>query len=68
MNILYFPNPILRQKSVKLNKINKEDLVLANNMMKIMLNAPGVGLAANQIGVLKQIITINIKDNENNNC
>ena len=29
-------------------------------MMEIMLNAPGVGLAANQIGILKKIITINI--------
>jgi len=31
-----------------------------------MKNAPGVGLAANQIGILKKIITINIQDSENN--
>ena len=34
-------------------------------MMKIMNNAPGIGLAAPQIGILKKIITINIKETEN---
>ena len=33
-------------------------------MMQIMLNAPGVGLAANQIGILKQIVTIFFVDQE----
>ena len=33
-------------------------------MMKIMMTAPGICLAANQIGVLKQIVTIHIQDNE----
>ena len=31
-----------------------------------MKDAPGVGLAANQIGILKQIVTVHIKDKENN--
>ena len=43
--------------------IEKEDFLIAEEMMEIMLNAPGVGLAANQIGILKKIITINIKKN-----
>ena len=33
-------------------------------MMQIMLKAPGVGLAANQIGILKQIVTIFFVDQE----
>ena len=33
-------------------------------MIEIMKKAPGVGLAANQIGVLKQIVTVHIKDKE----
>ena len=64
--ILYVPHPILRQKSLELKNIENEDLYLAEEMMEIMLKAPGVGLAANQVGVLKKIITINIKDQENN--
>ena len=34
--------------------------------MEIMMKVPGVGLAANQIGVLKKIVTINIQDKEKN--
>ena len=33
-------------------------------MMQIMIKAPGVGLAANQIGILKQIVTIFFVDQE----
>ena len=64
--VLYVPHPILRQKSLDLKSIEKEDLLLAEEMMDIMIKAPGVGLAANQIGVLKKIVTINIQDKEKN--
>ena len=64
--ILYVPHPILRQKSLYLKTIQQEDLLLAEEMMDIMMNAPGAGLAANQIGVLKKIVTINIQDKEKN--
>ena len=62
--ILYVPHPILRQKSLHLKSIEKEDLLLAEEMMDIMIRVPGVGLAANQIGVLKKIITVNIQNKE----
>ncbi len=64
--ILLVPHPILRQKAKDIKEIKEEDIFIAKEMMKIMNNAPGVGLAANQIGVLKKIITINIQDEENN--
>ena len=64
--ILYVPNPILRQRSEDLKDIQKEDLLIAEEMMDIMVGAPGVGLAANQIGILKKIVTINIQDKEKN--
>ena len=66
MEILLVPNPVLRQKAIKLKSISKEDIKIANQMMEVMLKAPGVGLAANQIGILKQIVTINFEDKENN--
>lgn len=64
--ILFVPNPILRQKAIYLNKISKEDINISKKMINIMIEAPGVGLAANQIGILKRIITINIHDQKNN--
>ena len=66
MEILLVPHPVLRQKASKLKSISKEDIKIANHMMEVMIKAPGVGLAANQIGILKQIVTINFEDNENN--
>ena len=64
--ILFVPHPILRQKSLELKNIEQEDFLLAEEMMEIMKRAPGVGLSANQIGVLKKIVTINIQDKEKN--
>ena len=55
MEILIVPNPILRKKANRLKKIQEQDIKIANKMMEIMNKAPGVGLAANQVGILKQI-------------
>ncbi len=66
MEILLVPHPILRQKAKKLQSVTAEDIKIANLMMESMIKAPGVGLAANQVGILKQIITINFEDKENN--
>ena len=62
--ILFVPNPILRQKAKTLTKITAEDLDISKRMIDIMIKSPGVGLAANQIGILKKIITINIRGDE----
>jgi peptide deformylase len=64
--ILFIPHPILRQKSQKIKKITQKETDIAKRMIDIMLKAPGVGLAANQIGILKQIITVNIPDQKKN--
>ena len=61
-NILLVPNPILRQKAKKLLKITRKEIDISKKMIDIMLSAPGVGLAANQIGVLYKIVTVNISD------
>tara|TARA_B100001287_G_C22669388_1_gene524540 strand:- start:37 stop:552 length:516 start_codon:yes stop_codon:yes gene_type:complete len=62
--LLYVPNPFLRQKAKKIEIVGEEELKIANKMKEIMLRAPGVGLAANQIGILKQIVTIYFIDKE----
>ena len=62
--LVYVPNPLLRQKADKINSVGNDEIKIAKKMMKIMLEAPGVGLAANQIGILKQIVTIFFVDQE----
>ena len=57
--IYYIPHPILRQKSKLIEKITSKEIDISKTMTDIMIENSGVGLAANQIGVLKQIITIN---------
>ena len=64
--ILIVPHPLLRQKTKPLTKVTEEDIILSNKMLGIMKKAPGVGLAANQIGILKSIVTVIIQNPEKN--
>ena len=68
MEILLVPHPILRQKAKKLEDIREEDIKIANKMMDTMKKAPGIGLAAVQIGILKRLVVIDLsKDEEKKN-
>ena len=66
--ILTEPNKILRQISLTVKKIEKEEQILMDDMLETMYDAKGIGLAAIQIGIPKRIIVMDIsKDNEKNN-
>ena len=66
--ILTEPNKILRQISLPVKKVGKEEQTLMNDMLETMYDAKGIGLAAIQIGIPKRIIVMDIfKDNEKNN-
>ena len=58
--ILFVPNSSLRQHAKSLKKVTSKEIDISKKMIEIMLRAPGVGLAANQIGILKKIVTVNI--------
>ncbi len=64
LTILTFPHPILRRKAGKVTRFDDELKQLAADMAETMYEAPGVGLAANQIGVLQQLIVIDISREE----
>tara|TARA_B100000214_G_scaffold39507_1_gene24769 strand:+ start:7 stop:531 length:525 start_codon:yes stop_codon:yes gene_type:complete len=59
-NILTEPNKILRQVSLPVEKIGKEEQVLMDDMLETMYMAKGIGLAAIQVGVPKRIIVMDI--------
>ena len=65
-NILKEPDKILRQVSLSVEKVGKEEQSLMDDMLETMYEAKGIGLAAIQIGVPKRIIVMDIsnKDNE----
>ena len=67
-NIVIEPDPILRKKSNILEKVDDELRILLDDMLETMYAAPGIGLAAVQIGILKRLIVIDIsKDKEKKN-
>ena len=56
--ILQLPDPVLRKVSKPVQKIDDEIKRLIKDMFETMYDAPGVGLAAIQIGVAKRVVTI----------
>jgi peptide deformylase len=58
--ILTEPNKILRQVSLPVEKVGKEERQLMDDMLETMYDAKGIGLAAIQIGVPKRIIVMDI--------
>ena len=63
-NIIIEPDPILRKKSDLLEKVDDNIRNLMQDMLKTMYDAPGIGLAAVQIGILKRLIVIDISRDE----
>jgi len=55
-------DPILRQKAKKVRKIDDSIQKLIDDMIETMQDAPGVGLAANQVGVLLRVIVMEIPE------
>ena len=62
--ILTEPNKLLRQVSKIVDKVGNEERSLMDDMLDTMYNAPGIGLAAIQVGVPKRIIVMDISRDE----
>jgi peptide deformylase len=58
--ILCYPDPELKKKSVPVTVINDKLVELVRDMAETMYDAPGVGLAAPQIGVHQRVIVIDV--------
>ena len=59
--ILTEPNKILRQKSLNVEKVDGDLQQLMDDMIETMYAAPGIGLAAIQVGVPKRVIVLDIE-------
>jgi peptide deformylase len=59
-----YPDPVLRKKTASVGAIDEDLCRLIDDMVETMHAAPGVGLAANQVGVPLQIAVIDIGDHE----
>ncbi len=60
LEILTYPNPILLKKAEKVTEFNDELRTLCKNMLFTMYKAPGVGLAAPQVGKSIRLFVIDV--------
>ena len=60
MKILTLPDPVLKKKSDPIDDVNDKIKELMDKMLNTMYKAPGIGLAAPQIGINKRIIVMDV--------
>ena len=61
-NVVKYGDPILRKKSRTVEVFDRRIATLVEDMFETMYEANGVGLAAPQVGVLKQIVVMDVDD------
>ena len=59
-----YPDDVLRQKAAPITKFDDQLKKIARDMAETMYAAPGVGLAANQVGLPIQLIVVDLRDEE----
>lgn len=59
-DILVVPDPVLKQVSQPVERVDDDLRALMDDMLETMYDAPGIGLAAIQIGVPKQVIVMDL--------
>ena len=64
LDIVKDPDPVLRKKAIKVRRADDGIRQLANDMFETMLDAPGVGLAAPQVGKSLRLIVVHVPEDE----
>lgn len=62
--IVTLPDPILRKLSAPVERVDDELRQLMDDMLETMYAAPGVGLAAVQVGVPRRLVVIDVADDD----
>jgi peptide deformylase len=62
LHILRYPDPRLHKIAAPVEEVNESIRILVRDMAETMYAAPGVGLAATQVNVHKQVIVIDASD------
>jgi peptide deformylase len=62
--ILETPDPFLRQISTPVERVDDDVRALVADMLETMYDAPGIGLAAVQVGVAKRLLVIDLQEQE----
>lgn len=62
LEVLRYPNSVLRKKCALIESIDEEVVQLARDMLETMYEDKGIGLAAPQVGITRQLIVLDIGD------
>ena len=62
LDILTFPDPRLRQKARPVEQVDDQIRRLVDDMLETMYAAPGIGLAATQVDVQRQVVVIDVSE------
>lgn len=65
LEVLHFPDPRLRLKAKPVAQIDASIQRIVNDMLDTMYEAPGIGLAATQVNIQKQIVVIDVSEERN---
>jgi peptide deformylase len=65
LSIRIIPDPVLRQKAQAISTVDKRIATFMDQMRDAMYKGRGIGLAANQVGSLERIITIDVSEERN---
>ena len=64
IEILHFPDPRLRKKAIPVDEVNGQVRQTVTDMFETMYHAPGIGLAATQVNIQRQIIVIDVSEDK----
>ena len=63
-NIIYVPDPVLKQTAHPVDQINDDIRAQMDGMLQAMYDAPGIGLAANQVGLLNRVLVMDLSNRD----
>src|SRR5436190_8232364 len=63
--IIHYPDPRLRRNAEPVGEVTEEIRNLVDDMAETMYHAPGIGLAAIQVGVPKRLVVIDLSEERN---
>lgn len=63
--IRIIPDPVLRQKAQPVTAVDKRVAAFMDDMLESMYKGHGIGLAANQVGILQRVITVDVSEERN---
>lgn len=66
--IIWAPDPVLKTKCTPVPAVDDEIRALMDDMLDTMYAAPGIGLAAPQVGVTKRVIVVDVSEKDEPNA